>query len=360
MDINKKDYLKHFKKNWYDSFVLAGDIGGTNANLGFAGVKDDKPTLIFSTHSPSKDNHDLVPFINETLKIASEEYDIDVKHCCLAVAGPVSVYHDKCFLTNAKFWVDAHYILESTMLESVLLINDFEAVAYAINLLDVNNPKQILKVRHFDVPVDQPRLAVGAGTGLGKSLLVYDSLLKTHIPVSGESGRTDFPVHDDEEMAMMKFIKEKKGSNFPVVYEDFLSGRGIANIYDYLSTKFEPTEKSEEINSAESKQVLITKYRTEDKICKETFKIFTKFYARIIRNFALNDLARGGIYIGGGIAANNSELFQSKEFFDEFENNEVYVDILNQTPIYVIIDYDLSLIGSSFAAIKRQDIAVKK
>lgn len=359
LGFSKKDYLENFVKSDYSSFVLAADIGGTNSNLGIAGVKDNRPVLIFSTHMRTK--HDLVSFINETLELADNDYGIHVDCACLAVAGPVNVHHDRCFLTNAKFSIDVNTILEGTLLNSVLLINDFEAVAYAINLLDVNEVKQIKKIRHFDVPVDQPRLAVGAGTGFGKSLLVYDDIFKTFIPVPGESGRTDFPCHDDFEFGLMNFIKKKKRSRFPVTYEDLVSGRGIANIYDYLMrVKKYKSKYSKEIGSSKHKQELITKYRNVDVACKETFKFFTKFYARIIKNFALNDLARGGIFIGGGIAANNSDLFSSKEFFNELFKNEIYAGVLENIPIYVIVDYDLSLIGAAFAAIKRTDIAVRK
>ena len=39
----------------FDRLVLAGDIGGTNTNLGLVGYKDGKFTLILETDCPSKD-----------------------------------------------------------------------------------------------------------------------------------------------------------------------------------------------------------------------------------------------------------------------------------------------------------------
>ena len=72
-----------------------------------------------------------------------------------------------------------------------------------------------------------------------------------------------------------------------------------------------------------------------------------KFYARAARNFALDTLARGGLYIAGGIAAKNRDSFS--DFMTEFVKNEVYKELLSNIPIYLITNYDISLIGSAYA-----------
>ena len=45
----------------FDRLVLAGDIGGTNTNLGLVGYKDGKFTLILETVCPSQCIEGLVP-----------------------------------------------------------------------------------------------------------------------------------------------------------------------------------------------------------------------------------------------------------------------------------------------------------
>ena len=44
------------------------------------------------------------------------------------------------------------------------------------------------------------------------------------------------------------------------------------------------------------------------------------------------------------------KIFKTKEFLDEFENAHQRKDVLNQTPIYVITNYDVSIYGACFAA----------
>ncbi len=355
MELNKKIYVKNFKKEEYDYFVLSGDIGGSNSNVGVSGVKGDIPTLLFSTHAESTDEDFLVNLVNKTLKTAKEEHDLEIDTLCLAVAGPVSFDRQKVFLTNAKYEVKADKILKDTYLKSVILMNDFEAVAYAVNLLDVENSEQIMKVKHVKVQGKQPIIAVGAGTGLGKSVMVYDDEKKIYVPIPCEAGHSDFPVHGESENDMRKFVQEKGEFDYPVRYEDFLSGRGLVNIYDYLTIK-KGYSASDEIRSPKD----ISRLRDEDETCKEVFRIFVKFYARAIKNFVLGDLARGGVFIAGGIAANNKEIFTSEDFFEELYDNGKYVEILKQIPIYVMADYDLSLLGGALAAVKRQDLAIKK
>ena len=45
----------------FDRLVLAGDIGGTNTNLGLVGYKDGKFTLILKTVCPSQCIEGLTP-----------------------------------------------------------------------------------------------------------------------------------------------------------------------------------------------------------------------------------------------------------------------------------------------------------
>jgi glucokinase len=56
------------------------------------------------------------------------------------------------------------------------------------------------------------------------------------------------------------------------------------------------------------------------------------------------------LYIAGGIAAKNKEIFSSNDFIHEFENAYRRADFLKTIPIYVILNYDVSLYGACFAA----------
>ncbi len=60
-----------------------------------------------------------------------------------------------------------------------------------------------------------------------------------------------------------------------------------------------------------------------------------------------------GLFIAGGIAAKNKEIFNSKDFFVEFENVYQYSNFLKKISVFVILDENIGLKGACFAATKK-------
>jgi len=336
----------------FSSYVMGVDVGGTNTNLGVAGIKDNKPFLLFSLNFKTKELDSLVPAIKQALEYSKKEHDINIGVACIGAAGVVSDSKEHVELTNINWNISAREIIKNTSLNEIFIINDFQAIGYGINLLDINNANDIYVVKSKNVRSDSAKAVIGAGTGLGKSILVFDENIKAHVPLASEGGHSEFPVQNDFEIGLTSYIKEKMGINEPISYEEVLSGRGLENIYYYLKQKreYEDTNYSREIDESDDKAEAISKYRTADETCKETFRLFAKFYGRCAKNFVLESMALGGLYIAGGIATKNKEIFESKDFFEEFENAYRRGDILKEIPVYVIVNYDVSLYGACFAA----------
>jgi glucokinase len=347
-NISDKENLEEF-----DSFVMGIDIGGTNTNIGIAGIKTKKLELLFSLSFKTQELDSLIPAILETLNYCKSRYNISISTGCIGAAGVVSASKDFASLTNADWNVEIKEILEKTDLKSVFIINDFQAIGYGINLLDHNNSQDIFKLRkEQSIKTIQTKAILGAGTGLGKSILVFDKQLKAFIPIPSEGGHNDFPAENEFELKLADFVKKLRGISQPLTYEELLSGRGIESIYLFLkeNQQFKKSTFTDEIDVASEKTPLISKYKEIDETCKETFKIFIKIYARCAKNLALDALALGGLYLAGGIASKNPEIFTSEEFLIEFENAYQRKDVLEKIPIYVVVNYDVSLYGACFAA----------
>ena len=110
----------------FERLVLAGDIGGTNTNLGLVGYQGGKFTLILETACPSKDIDGLEAPICETLKIAAESRaDLKPSHICISAAGPVA--NNKCVMTNLPWSVDGEALTAAIGIPT-LVINDFMAI----------------------------------------------------------------------------------------------------------------------------------------------------------------------------------------------------------------------------------------
>lgn len=338
-----KDFVKNLSKEKYSGFYLGADAGGTFTRFAVAGIKEGKPHLIFTLKFETSSIKSIIPVIKETLGYADKKYHINVRAACIGSAGIISTSGDFVKLTNAKWSINRKEIINETYLNDVFLINDFQALGYGVNFLDVNNSKDIFKIRGSDYSNFETKAVIGAGTGLGKCILNYHKDLGCYVPIASEGGNSDFPGYNEYEAKLIKFVKELRNISKPLVYEELLSGRGLEGIYQFLAE-----EKDEEIKYTNAE--LISKHKVDDEKCKKTFELFSRFYGRCAKNFALDTLCKEGIYIAGGIAAKNKEIFESKKFIDEFNNGNRREDFLRNVPIYVILNPYTGLIGACYVA----------
>ncbi|KYK27194.1 hypothetical protein AYK20_02945 [Thermoplasmatales archaeon SG8-52-1] len=355
MNYTVRQFKENLVKTDFSSYVVGGDIGGTNTSIGVAGIKNSKPYLLFSLDFKSQELDSIVPVVLETLSYADENFNIKIDNACFGVAGAVDPNKDTIDLTNVKWNINKSRLSSDTGLKDIVIINDFQAVGYGFNLLDSSNKNHILKIREEKnyKEFSTTKALLGAGTGFGKSILIYDKNSKIFLPMPSEGGHGDFPAQNEFEIKLLDFIKKSNGILQPVTYEELLSGRGIKNIYLFIKKlqKYKTTQYTDEIDRSIDKAKVISKYKLIDDTCKETFRLFTRYYARCAKNFILDTMPTGGLYIAGGIAIKNKELFQSSEFLNEFQNAYRREDILKKIPIYLILNNDVGLYGACLATV---------
>ncbi len=354
LNYNIKNYVKQKNKIDFSSYVLGIDIGGTNTNLGIAGVIKNKLTMLLSLHFKSQELTSLLPAVIETLEYVNNNYPIDITAACIGASGVVSPNNNFAHLTNVQWDVKSDELIKSTSLNSVFIINDFQTIGYGINLLNPKNKNDIFPIRTKKEKGDheETKAVIGAGTGLGKSILLFDKNYNAYIPIASEGGHGDFPIYNSYERDLANYVKKLRNIKHPLTYEELLSGRGLESIYLFLrnSENFKESKYTKDIDCSPNKSALISKYRDKDVACNETFRLFACYYGRCAKNFVLDSLATGGLYIAGGIASKNIEIFSTKEFLNEFKNAYRRNDILEKVPIYVIVNYDVSIYGACFAA----------
>jgi glucokinase len=352
-----KEHVENFDKKQYESFVFGADLGGTNTKISVAGLNKNSLELIFSLYFKTSEITSFSSILLECLNIAKSKFDIEILNGCISAAGVVSEDKKHVSLTNQIMTVNIDELIIKTGLKSILLINDFEAVGYGINLLDFENEKEVYTIRNnlININSKKTRAVIGAGTGLGKSILVYDEEHNFYNPISSEGGHCDFPIYNEFDRELVNYIKNKRSIVKPLTYDELLSGRGIEIIYQFLKEKYlkKITKYTKEIDISKDKPPLISKYKNLDDTCKKVLSIFTIFYARCAKNFVLDSLATGGLFLAGGIASKNKEIFNSKKFFNEFENVYQYSPLLKKIPLFVILDENIGLKGACFAALKR-------
>src|SRR3989338_5918832 len=348
MPFTKKEHMKISKKD-YTYFILGADVGGTNTNLGIFGIKNRFPTLLASLHFKSKELRWLHNAINETLNYMQKNYKISITKACIAAAGVLSHKKDYVKTQNLPWDISKKELLKKTKLKKILIVNDFEAIGYSINMLSKNDVAVIKKAKRIP---KAPIAVIGAGTGLGKTTLIYSEQYKSYKTLPSEAGHTDFAAQSQEELDLINFVRKSHGIKQSISYEQLLSGQGLENIYLFLrkSGKFKEIRYINDINN-NFKPELISKYRKIDATCKETFRIFKIIYAKFARNTAIDSLSFGGVYIAGGIAPKNKDIFD-KEFIRIFEDNHKMKNVLRKIPIFLVVNNNVGLLGAGFLGAK--------
>lgn len=321
---------------------LVADIGGTKSTLA---IIDDKYLVKVKKVYLSAEITHFTETVNNFLK-EPECKKYTVREASLAVAGPINENRTYAKLTNASWDVDVDDIIRHTPLQKVFLINDFEAVGFSVDTL---KQEQYTELTNLGSNTAGTIVVIGAGTGLGVSILPYYK--KKHVPLASEGGHVDLPILSDDsiDVKLESFLIKKKLYKSA---EDVVSGRGIANIYSFLLTqKIKHSEKiRREIAKAKmtERPAMITRHALEgkDALCLMTVELFVKYYAKMARNLALSTLCTE-LVIAGGIAPKILSILQDM-FVEEFTQHSIedIRKIVERTSVIVLTDPDISLYGA--------------
>ena len=246
----------------------------------------------------------------------------------LAVAGPIinGVYSNP---PNIPWDIDLSGGLKNLNQIRCLLINDFVAQAYACRSPVIGSARQIIAGQ---IDASAPLAVIGAGTGLGMAALVPNGA-GGYVAVPSEGGHCVFPFESQAEFEFMQFVMDKL--NAPYVETEFVvSGRGLSLVHQFLAgEKLTPAEVSAGLSHD-----------------SETLAWTAGFYGRACRNYALQVLARGGVYIAGGVAAKMPLLVMHPAFEQQFTNSKTMSAMLEKIPVYLNTNEESGLWGAALFA----------
>ena len=216
--------------------ILVGDIGGTNSNFGMFKIDDEgKPQFLFSLHFKSKEIARFIDVVQDVLNYIKEKYRITIKKACFAAAGVVSETRDFCKPTNLDFVIDAKEILSKTDLTCAFIVNDFEVIGYGLRGIKQEN---LIQIHEGTERTYSNKVILGAGTGLGKCILMWERHFERYIPVASEGGHADFAAQNQLELDLVTFINKTEKRTCNISWEDVLSGNGGFYAIMHLSARF--------------------------------------------------------------------------------------------------------------------------
>jgi len=366
--MEKNEYISgnEFNKELYERYVIVMDVGGEHTHLAVMGIKDKKNyDIIFKITKATSEIKDISDLLNEGLKGAHNDYGIEINRAVIAGAGPVSRKRSYINLTNLDISIDTREILKKTMLRKVILVNDFEAIGYGMDLLDLE--KDVVLLPHVGEDMTNTNILsntfaiIGAGRGLGVSIAYYDLVKHMHVPLPSEGGHTLFSPSSELEYDLMVYLKQNIMSHKEAhpEFERVVSGAGIINIYTFLRSRneFSETEATKKIDGLQGIEKLrAIDENLDDPTINETINLFIKFYARAAKNLAVMSECYSGLFIAGGIVLRYLEKFKEGKFMKEFELHDVRGDLLRKVPVYIIKNKDIGLIGCCNVAVNFYNI----
>lgn len=337
------------------TLLLAGDIGGTKTILRLVEASQ-KPSLhtICEERYRSGDFPDLVPMVQQFLLKANTQTP---EKACFAIAGPV--VQNTAKLTNLVWFLDSERLQQELGISQVTLINDFAAVGYGVLGLD---NQDLLTLQAGKSNPEAPIAIIGAGTGLGQGFLIKQG--ENYQVFASEGGHVDFAPRTELEFQLLKYLLDKHDIQ-RVSVERVVSGMGVLAIYQFLRDRKIATESPEiaqiirtweQEAGRQEKSVdpgaVIGKAALEksDRLCEQTMQLFVEAYGAEAGNLALKLLPYGGLYIAGGIAPKILPLIQQDRFMLNFTQKGRMRQLLEDIPVYVVLNQQVGLIGAAICA----------
>jgi glucokinase len=320
--------------------ILAGDIGGTNTRLALFEEESERLKIVEEQRFSSRDHASLEEIVTKCLSPQRPP----IKYACFGVAGPIK--EGRCEATNLPWLVDARVLLKALGLDTVSLINDLEANAYGVAVLEAHDFTILNK---GSTKPEGNGAIIAAGTGLGEAGFYWDG--QGHHPVGCEGGHTDFAPRNELEIELLRFLLTRYER---VSYERILSGPGLHNIHQFLRDTGrgdEPVWLAEAMRQEDASAV-ISKAALDGRseLCVRALDLFVSLYGAEAGNLALKLMATGGVFVGGGIAPKIMRKLTDGTFMQAFAAKGRMKDLLESIPVRVILNEKTALLGAAHCA----------
>ncbi len=322
--------------------VLAGDIGGTNARLALVEAGAGPARVLARRRCDSPRYASLSEVLREFLADPPVAAAGPPAAACLALAGPVRAggADQTVRITNLPWEVSAAALRDEFGFERLRLINDFQAVGYGIEGL---REEDMVTLQDAAAEPRAVRAVIGAGTGLGQAMLVWQD--GGYEALATEGGHVDFAPTDEQQLDLWRFLRARHER---VGYERILCGSGLALLYEFLGGTMPIPAEGDRAAVVSAAGLAGT-----DPLAVKAIELFVRIYGAQAGNLALSVLATGGVYIAGGIAPRLLEPMRAG-FMSAFRAKGRLSYLMSSIPVRVLLDPDAGLLGAARVASRLQ------
>ena len=297
---------------------LCGDIGGTKVLLALVdGAGNIREQCRLASADFASFGDLLGAYLGQT--------GTSIDGGCLAVAGPVADDGRSAKITNLPWTIDCAALEARFGLGRLCLINDFAGVALGVAAAA---PEQLITLQAGEPSAAGVKLVIGAGTGLGMAILSGQDILPS------EGGHVGFAPQDEAQARIASALLREHGR---VTAERVISGPGLAAIHRVLT--------GENLDPA----VIAGRARAGEPAALRSVDIFFSAYGAFAGDMALAVLARGGVYLAGGVTQRLLPLLAQSGFLAAFNAKAEHAELVRGMPVRVTADAEIGLRGAAAA-----------
>jgi glucokinase len=323
--------------------ILAADVGGTKSNLGLFEKEQGGRGGLNMVEERGYPTHDFPQGLDVMLQrflkdIGRDASQIDA--ACVGIAGPVE---DGVCVAEWLPWhrVDERQVAAGVGVRGTRLINDMFATAWGVTAL---RPDQLVTLNEGEKKDRRNIAVIAAGTGLGETALVYDD--GNYHAVASEGGHTDWAPRNKAELELFKFLLDRSQR---VTNEHVICGRGLVNVYTYFKSLETGNPPAALPDSDDDARRIAHEAAADPKSAAgKAMDLFVAAYGGRAGNLAMQVMATGGVYVGGGIAPKNLPRMLDGNFMRNFvDKGPLFQPILEKVPVYVVLEQKTALIGAA-------------
>lgn len=321
--------------------LLAGDIGGTKANLVLVDPAGDPRRPLFAQRLASNDFESLEALLETFLHAAGQR----ARHICVGIPAPVIDGH--VAPVNIRWQAQEQSVARQVGVGKVRFLNDLVATALGIpELLDDE-----VVVLHPAVPRSQgPKAVVAPGTGLGTGYLLHDGT--RYQAYGAEGGHADFAPRGAVQRRLHAFLADD-GSIYDgqVNVEAVCSGRGINNLWRFFAHEGLRDSAAVEAQAAGMPDAtpLIMQAAEQPGLNPRSAAAAEQFITILLQeagNAAVRWLASGGVYLAGGVPPKVLTYLRRPGMMATYLSNRHLGNLLRETPLYVVMNDSAAVLGA--------------
>ncbi|RRN78876.1 ROK family protein [Pseudoxanthomonas sp. SGD-10] len=310
---------------------IAADVGGTHVRISLVAADGDggAPQVLAYSKFRCSDYASLGDILAEFIASLGRH---PVSVAVIASAGyPLA---DGTVITNNLPWpLSPRELRERFGLDAVHLINDFEAVANAVNQL---GSSEVLQLCGPAQAAPGPLLVLGPGTGLGAAVWIPTG--RRGVVLATEAGQAALAVGTELEMHLLQHMLGQR-SHVPI--EHALSGPGLLNLYQALCAL-----RGAAPVHARPGEITAAALGGGDPLAREALEVFCGLLGSTVGDMALL-YGVHGVYLAGGILPQIGRFLAGSRFRERFLNKGSMREALERVSVKLVEHGQLGVIGAA-------------